>query len=326
MIPQLVPLFLPEFKTPERLWVLVALPVLVLVYILLMRMKGKVSFRFTNTGVLGSVVGSQRRWTRHLAVAMSLCSLVALGLAWAQPLGTDRVPRERATVVMVVDTSLSMQAEDVEPDRLAAAKDGAMTFVNGLPVGYNVALVSLNGTPQIKMPPSTDRGAFERALMALQLEEGTALGEAITVSLEAIEQAPVGDNEEPPPAMIVMLSDGTNTVGAGHSGPAAAAKAAEVPVFTIAYGTQNGYVDIDGVRENVAPDVATLKAIAQETGGRAVNADSADSLADAYREIGSSVGYEEVAKPITAQYAFGALGFAIVAALGAVMMAARWPR
>src|SRR5699024_1597379 len=161
-----------------------------------------------------------------------------LGLAWAQPLGTEKVPRERATVVMVVDTSLSMQAEDVEPDRLTAAKDSALAFVNELPVGYNVALVSLHGTPQIKMPPSTDRGAVGRALRSVQLGEGRALGEAITGSLEAIAQAPVGADEEAAPAMIVMLSDGTNTVGAGPDGPAAAAKTAEVPVFTIAYGTQ----------------------------------------------------------------------------------------
>ena len=88
-----------EFKTPERLWVLLALPVLIIAYLVLMRLKGRTSLRFTNTGVLGRVIGSQRRWTRHIAVAMSLCSLVALGLAWAQPLGTEKVPRERATVV-----------------------------------------------------------------------------------------------------------------------------------------------------------------------------------------------------------------------------------
>lgn len=322
----MIALLLPEFKSPERLWVLLALPVLIILYLIAMRLRGRLSLRFTNTGVLGAVVGSQRRWTRHLAVAMSLASLVALGLAWAQPLGTERVPRERATVVVVVDTSLSMQATDVEPDRLTSAKQGAKAFIDNLPDSYNVALVSLNGQPAIKMPPSTDRGALERALEGLQLEEGTALGDAITVALKAVEQAPVGENEEKAPAMIVMLSDGTNTEGAGPEMPSAAAKNAKVPIFTIAYGTQNGYVDIDGKRENVAPDLATLKQIASTTGGKAVSADSADSLADAYKEIGSSVGYEDVSKPITAQYAFGALGFAVVAALGAIMMAARWPR
>ncbi|MGV8847470.1 VWA domain-containing protein [Tessaracoccus sp.] len=316
----------PEFKTPARLWVLMALPVLVGAYLLLMRLRGRVSLRFTNTGVLGAVMGSQRRWTRHVAVAMSLCSLVALGLAWAQPLGTERVPRQRATVVMVVDTSLSMQATDVDPDRLTAAKQGAKTFIDGLPDSYNVALVSLNGQPSIKMPPSTDRGALERALMGLEVEDGTAIGDSLALALKAVEQAPVAENEEPAPAMVVMLSDGANTVGEGIDAAVRTAQQAKIPVFTIAYGTQNGYVDLDGTRENVAPDVATMKKLSQATDGKAVNADSADSLADAYKEIGSSVGYEEIRKPITAQYAFGALGFAIVAALGAVMMAARWPR
>lgn len=323
--PQLLSL-LPEFKSPERLWVLLALPALLVLYLVLMRLKGRVSFRFPNTGVLATVVGSQRRWTRHVAVAMALCSLVALGLAWAQPLGKERVPRERATVVMVLDTSLSMKATDVPPDRLTAAKDQALQFIQNLPDTYNVALVALNGSPAIKMPPSVDRGALERAMQALEPADGTALGEAIDAALQAIDQAPVGEGEDPPPAMIVMLSDGANTVGAGPEVPANAAKAAEVPIFTIAFGTQNGYVDVDGKRENVAPDVATLRAIAQTTGGEAVSADSADSLRDAYKQIGSSIGYEEVSKPVTAQYAFGALGFAIVAALGAVMMAARWPR
>ena len=319
-------LALPEFKTPVRLWVLVALPILILAYLLLMRLRKRVSLRFTNTGVLGTVMGSQRRWTRHLAVAMSLCSLVALGLAWAQPLGTEKVPRQRATVVMVVDTSLSMEAADVEPDRLTAAKQGAMGFIEGLPDTYNVSLVSLNGQPSIKFPPSTDRGALLRSLAALELADGTAIGDSLTLALKAVEQAPVGEDEEPAPAMVVMLSDGANTVGEGPDAAMKRAKEAKIPVYTIAYGTENGYVDVDGTREKVPPDVATMKEIAKVTGGRAVNADSADSLANAYKEIGTSVGFEEIRKPITAQYAFGALGFAIVAALGAVMMAARWPR
>ncbi len=124
---------LPEFEYPNRLWVLLVLPALILLYLVLMRLKGRVSLRFTNTGLLGRVVGSQRRWTRHLAVAMSLASLLALGLAWAQPLGTEKVARERATVVIVLDTSMSMQATDVEPDRLTAAKTSAEQFLRDLP-------------------------------------------------------------------------------------------------------------------------------------------------------------------------------------------------
>lgn len=318
--------WVPDFESPQRLWSLLALPVLVLLYVILLRLKKRFSMRFTNTGVLGKVVGGQKRWTRHVAVAMSLCSLVALALAWAQPLGTEKERRERATVVMVVDTSQSMQATDVSPNRLDAAKQQAQEFVNGLPESYNVALVELSGQPSVRMPPSTDRGALSRAIGALQLKDGTAIGDSIDEALAAVQLAPVGDDEEPAPAMVVLLSDGTNTDGGEPSTAAQRAKQAKVPIYTVAFGTENGYVDLDGKREHVAPDVAALDKIAKETDGKAVTADSAGALKDAYKNLESTFGYEEVQKPITAQYAFASLGFAIVAALGAVMMAARWPK
>ncbi|WP_296140297.1 VWA domain-containing protein [uncultured Tessaracoccus sp.] len=319
--------WLPDFESPRRLWALLALPVLIICYLVLLRLKQRFSMRFTNTGVLEKVVGGQRRWTRHVAVAMSLCSLVALTLAWAQPMGTEKERRERATVVVVVDTSQSMQASDVKPSRLEAAKREARTFVEGLPESYNVSLVSLSGSPQRRVAPTTDRGMLLRVLDALELEDGTSLGKAIDVALDAVRLAPAsGDDEEPAPAMVVLLSDGTNTDGPDPGEAVGRAKQAEIPVHTIAYGTDNGYVDLDGARENVAPDAEALEAISSGTGGTAVAADSAASLRKAYEDLESVFGYEEVPKPVTARYAFAALGFAIVAALGAVSMAARWPR
>ena len=319
--------WVPEFANPERLWTLVILPVLIIAYLILLRLKGRIALRYTNTGVLGRVVGAQRRWTRHLFVAMSLASLIALGLAYANPLGTEKEPRERATVVIVVDTSLSMSAVDVEPNRLAAAKSAAQVFLRALPSTFNVAIVGMSGNPTIAIPPTTDRGATERALNALQLENGTAIGDALTTAMKAVDQAPKGgDDDEEAPAMIVLLSDGTNTEGPAPSAASKVARERGIPVFTIAYGTDNGFVDVDGRRENVAPDTATLKAIADASGGKAVGADNAAALKDAYKQIGSVIGFEDVKKPITAQYAFFALGFAVIAALGAVMMAARWPR
>lgn len=318
--------WLPEFENPGRLWTLALLPVLIIVYLIVLRLKGRVALRFTNTGVLGRVVGSQKRWTRHVFVAMSLASLVALGLAYANPLGTEKQPRERATVVMIVDVSLSMSATDVPPNRLSAAKRAAQEFVSDLPTSFNVAVVAMSGSPSIAIPPTTDRGATERAIDALELADGTAIGDAITVALRAVDLAPAGDDEDPAPAMIVMLSDGTNTEGVDPAGPAQQAEEREIPIFTIAYGTENGYVDVDGSRENVAPDPEALSEISEATGGRSVDADDRSSLADAYRSIGSVIGYEDVKKPITATYAAVALGFAVVAALGAVFMAARWPR
>lgn len=316
---------IPEFLSPGRLWALVAIPVLVIAYLLALRIRQRKGIRFTNTGVLGAIMPKQARWVRHLAVAMSLCSLAALTLAWAQPLGTDQVPRERATVVLVIDTSQSMAAKDVEPDRLTAAKKEASDFVEQLPESYNVAVVELSGNPTTRIPPTTDRGATLRAISSLQLEDGTAIGNALEAAMKAVDQAPAGADDKPAPAMIVLLSDGTNTEGPGPDNAVALAKHAKVPVYTIAYGTENGYVDLDGKRERVAPDRDLMRQIANATGGKAWDAGSASQLNTAYKEIGSSVGYEEVQKPVTAKYAFGALGFAIVAALGAVMMAARWP-
>ncbi|WP_420175136.1 VWA domain-containing protein [Luteococcus sp. OSA5] len=324
MTPDLL-LALPEFKSPERLWSLLVLPLLVIAYLLALRLKGRTGIRYTNTGVLGAVLPRQSQWRRHVAVAMSLCALVSLALAWARPMGIERVPRERATVVVVIDSSQSMQATDVKPNRLDAAKQAAKDFIATLPEGFNVSIVALSGNPSVRMPPSIDRAATMRAIEGIELQDGTAIGDAITISLKAIEQAPKGDDEKPAPGLVVMLSDGTSTTGTDPMSAAATARTAKVPVHTIAYGKSTGYVDLDGKRERVPPDSAALKKVAQMTGGESWGADSADELKDVYKDVKSQVGYEEVRKERTAQYALYALAFATVAALGAVSMAARWP-
>lgn len=316
----------PHFQNPGRLWALLVLPVLVLLYVIAMRLRGRTSIRYTNTAILGAVLPRQSQWRRHVAVAMSLCSLVALTLAWARPMGTERVPRERATVVVVIDTSRSMAATDVKPSRLQVARASADRFVDSLPSQFNVSVVQLDGTPNIVMPPTVDRDAVHRAIDNLQLSDGTAIGEALIASLQAVTQAPKGTNKTLAPGMVVMLSDGTNTDGGDPLAAAGAARTAHVPVYTIAYGTQNGYVDLDGQRYTVPPDPGLLRRISATSGGREVQASSAGQLDNAYKQLRSSVGYEEVRKERTAEYALYALGFAVVAALGAVSMAARWPR
>lgn len=314
----------PSFMNPGRLWVLAVLPLLLVLYLIALRLKGRTGIRFTNTGVLEKVLPRQSQWRRHVAVAMSLCSLIALSMAWARPLGLEKVPRERATVVVVIDVSLSMQATDVSPNRLDAAKKAAVAFIDSLPAEYNVAVVKLSGTPAIVMPPSLDRGATDRTVLALTLEDGTDIGEALLKSQVAIKEAPPGADKSVAPAMIVLLSDGTNTVGSIGAGVNAAVTA-KTPVYTIAYGTSNGYVDVDGQRYRVEPDAAQLKSIADATHGKATDAKNAGQLKNAYKDIRSSVGYEDVRKERTAVYAMYALAFAVVAALGAVSMAARWP-
>ncbi|MGD8214634.1 VWA domain-containing protein [Aestuariimicrobium sp. Y1814] len=315
----------PEFQNPQRLWVLVLVPLLVIAYLIILRMRSKQGMRFTNTGILGKVLPKQSSWRRHVAVAMTVCSLLALSLAWARPMGIDKVPRERATIVLVIDVSLSMQATDVSPNRLDAAKAAAIEFMGTLPDSYNVAVVSLSGTPQVRMPPSIDRGATQRAIETLDYQDSTAVGDSIQAALNALAMAPTGEGESPAPGAIVLLSDGQNTTGQSPGQMAQKAKEQNVKLYTIAYGTETGWVDLDGKRERVAPDFKLMQDLANQTGGKAWKADSAKELSQVYEDVRGEVGYEEVRVEITAQWAFYALAFAVVAALGAVSMAARWP-
>lgn len=318
-------LALPQFKQPARLWALVAVPVLVALYLWALHRGRSSAMRFTNTSILGAVVRRQPQWKRHVAVAMALLCLAAVSCAWARPMGVEKVPRERATVVVAIDASLSMQAKDVSPTRLGAAKDKAKEFINTLPSGFNVSVVSISEHPQIVMPPSTDRAAVLRAVDSIDPQEGTALGDAVLQALEATKEAPGATSKDPAPAAVVLLSDGGNTDGSDPMVAAGRAAAAKVPVHTIAFGTQTGYVDVDGQRERVAPDEKVLAGIAQRSGGQTWTADSAGKLHEVYEQVRSSVGYESVKKEVTATWAFYALGFAVLSGLTTLSIAVRWP-
>ncbi len=315
-----------EFLAAGRLWALIAIPLLILLYLWALRSRRNRGIRYTNTGVLGAVLPAQRQWRRHVAVAMALSSLALITGAWARPVAQVNVPRERATVIVVLDTSQSMAATDVAPNRLDAAREAAKKFVATLPAKYNVAIVSLSGNPAVLAPPTTDRGLVNRAIDVMRLEDGTAIGGAINAGLAALKQAPAStDGDEPAPGLMVLLSDGTNNAGQDPVAAARTALAANVPVYTIAYGTENGYVDVDGRRENVAADRATLSDIATITNARALDAVNADELENVYKRVGSEMGTEMVLKEVTADWVMYALACAVVAALGAVSMAARWP-
>lgn len=313
------------FLNPERLWWLLLIPLLVALYLWVTTQKKRTGMRYTNTAVLGAVIPKQSQWRRHLAVAMSLLSLVTIIAAWARPNGVERVPRERATIVLVIDVSQSMLATDVKPTRLAAAQQLSKEFAQSLPTQYNLAIVSLSGSPSDKLPPTTDRALAARAIDALKTEDSTAVGPALLTALAAIQMAPKGDNDEQAPGAVVMLSDGANTANSSPLQAADTLAKANVPVYTIAYGTDNGSVDLDGVRYNVKPDRDLMQKIAQATKGTFSSAESAGQLDGVYKNLSSQVGYEEVKKETTAMWAGYGLAFAVVAALAAVSLGARWP-
>lgn len=314
-----------EFLSPGRLWWLALVPLLVAAYALLM---SRAARGRGHRDTLAGLLPPDRPWLRHLAVGLAVLSLVSLTVAFARPKQEILVPRERATVVVTVDVSLSMEAEDVQPNRLEAAKDAAEEFVGSLPTTFNVALVSFAGTASVVVPPTQDRGTVAAAIDSLTLQPSTAIGEGIYTSLSALAQVPPdpAHPDAPPPARVVLLSDGYTTIGRPAASAAEAAKAQDVPIYTIAYGTPYGTIEVEGGnREPVPVDYTELANVARISGGESYRAETAGQLKEVYRDIGSSVGKEAVAVDVSNRYAGMALVLAVLASLGVVSLAARWP-
>ena len=315
-----------EFMRPERLWWLALIPLLLGLYVfLLWRRRHKARpHAITN---LERVLPRQQAWKRHIAVGAAVLALAALNLAFAQPKGEVDVPRERATIVITIDVSRSMIAQDVAPNRFDAAKAAARDFLQLLPGGFNVSLVSFAGTAAVVVPPTADRGVVGAAIDNLQVAPSTAIGEGIYSSLDAMAQAPADPDhpDDPAPGAAVLLSDGYTNVGRPSDQAAAEAKKQRIPIYTIAYGTANGYVESNGRREPVPVNPAELAQIARISGGKAFTAGSSGELKEVYSSIAKSVGYVKVDQEITEQYAGYALALSILAALAVISLGARWP-
>ncbi|WP_091417410.1 VWA domain-containing protein [Friedmanniella luteola] len=315
-----------SFLEPSRLWLLLLIPALVSLYLGLVR-RGRRRRAAIGRTMFDLVIPRDRTWLRHVAVGLSILSLATLTLAFAKPKDEVSVPRERATIVVTIDVSLSMEATDVEPNRIEAAKAAAEDFVTSLPPKFNVAVVSFAGTATTLVPPTLDRGAATAAIQALQPQPSTAIGEGIYTSLAALAQVPPDpdDPEAVVPARIVLLSDGKTQVGRSSSEAAEAAKAQDVPIYTIAYGTADGYIEVSGRREPVPVDRSELARVSRVSGGEAYTATSAGQLKEVYEDIGSSVGTEKVDQEVTSRYAGFGLALAVLAAFGMISLGARWP-
>lgn len=295
------------FLTAWRLWFLVAVALMTVVYVLLQRRRTTYALRFTSPELLDSVAPRRPGFRRHVPAAVFLVSLAVLVAGFAQPARQVRVPRERATVIVAIDVSLSMQAPDVEDNRLEAAQAAAKRFIDELPPTLNVGVVSFAGSAAVLVPPTQDRLAAQNAIDNLALAESTAIGEAIFTSLDALANAPSDSSGEPPPARIVLLSDGETTVGRPDEEAIVAARDAEVPVSTIAFGTPGGIIIYDDPQtdlvenEPIAVPVReeNLRNIADETGGAFFTASTLEELEAVYTDIGSAIGYEEVDREIT---------------------------
>ena len=293
-------MFALTFLEAPLLLLLLLVAALVAVYVFMQTRRKAYAVRFTNIDLLDSVAPQRPGWRRHAPAILFILALTSLVLAVARPATDIKVPRERATIILAIDTSLSMEADDVAPNRIRAAQAAAKSFLDLLPPKINVGLVTFNGTAQIRVTPTTDRAAVKSAIDGIELGERTAIGEAIFASLDALKSAPPGPKGQAVPARIVLMSDGETTTGRPDAEGAAAAKKAKVPVSTIAFGTDHGTITVPDQAEPVDVSVNrdALAQIAKDTGGSSFSAASEGQLKKVYADIGSSVGYTKELKEI----------------------------
>jgi len=333
-----------SFEAPALLLGLLLVPLAAVGYWLLQRRPSHYPVRYSNVEVLATVAGKGGTWKRHVPAALLLASLAALAIAFARPTIMVGAPDERASVVLVVDISGSMRAQDVQPTRLAAAKQAMLTFLAHAPSTLRVGIVAFSNEPQVIVTPTLDRDELRQGIHFLEPAFGTALGDALARSVELARtttatprqgqgqaqapqqdqtaNAPVKDEKGRALASILLLSDGFQTRGLLSPGQGAErARSAGIPVFTIALGTEGGtIVDREQVIP-VPPDRETLAAIAEYTGGESFDAETAGAVKRVYSGLGSRVGRRNKPREVTSAFvAAGAL--LLVGAVGAAMVVA----
>ncbi|MFV8262301.1 VWA domain-containing protein [Mycolicibacterium peregrinum] len=301
-LPILGPMSLTGFA--HAWWFLFLFVVLGLVayYVIVQRARKQRILRFANMELLESVAPKQPTRWRHLPAALLAASLVLLTVAMAGPTHDVRIPRNRAVVMLVIDVSQSMRATDVAPSRLAAAQEVAKQFADQLTPGINLGLIAYAGTATVLVQPTTNREATKNGLDKLQLADRTATGEGIFTALQAIATvgAVIGGGDEKPPARIVLMSDGKETVPSNPDNPKGAYTAARtakdqgVPISTVSFGTPYGYVEINDQRQPVPVDDEMLGKIAKLSGGDAFTASSLEQLKQVFTSLQQQIGYETI--------------------------------
>jgi Ca-activated chloride channel family protein len=317
-----------NFVAPWWFLLLIAVAVLTAAYVFVQRMRRKRVLRFTNLELLEKVAPKRERWSRHVPAAFLLAALALLTVALAGPTSEQRVPRNRATVMLVVDVSLSMKATDVKPSRLEAAQVAAKSFAEGLTPGINLGLISFAGSATVLVAPTTDRVAVTQSIDGLKLAQSTATGDALVAAMASIDSfgKVVGGAEGPPPARIVLMTDGKETVGTRKAFDAAEdAKKAGIPISTISFGTEDGVVDIEGRQQSVPVDDDSMKEIAKISGGEFFKAASAEELRRVYDTLGEQIGYEKKQADASKPWLLLGTLTAMFAAAAALILGQRLP-
>ncbi len=332
-LPFFGPMSLSGFKSPWFLLFLLVVLGLVALYVIVQVARQKRMLRFANMELLESVAPKRPSRWRHLSAILLVLSLVLFTIAMAGPTNDVRIPRNRAVVMLVIDVSQSMRATDVAPSRLAAAQEAAKQFADQLTPGINLGLIAYAGTATVLVSPTTNRDSTKAAIDKLQLADRTATGEGIFTALQAIATvgAVIGGGDEPPPARIVLMSDGKETVPSNPDNPKGAYTAARtaddqgVPISTVSFGTKYGYVEINDQRQPVPVDDETLKKIAELSGGDSFTASSLEQLKQVFTNLQEQIGYETIKGDASVGWLrLGSLVLAL-AALAALLINRRLP-
>jgi Ca-activated chloride channel family protein len=323
------------FLAPERLLLLAVPAALILGYMLLQARRRRYALRFTTLELLDQVAPDRPGWRRHLTALGLVVAVAVATIAFARPVIAGESTESVQLVVLAIDTSISMEANDVSPSRVDAAREAAGAFLDSVPEGVAVGVVGFDGVARELIAPTTRieavRGVIDGAIDRNGLGEGTAIGEAVFLGIEAIESTAeqVGEaSAEGGEAVgtIVVLSDGETTMGRPNDDAAAAARSAGIPVHTIAFGTDSGTViDPLGVEVPVPVNEAALEKLAGQTGGQALTAVTAEQLSQVYEDLGHSVKVETEPVEVGDWFAGAALVVLSLAGVGSLAWFGRLP-
>jgi Ca-activated chloride channel homolog len=325
------------FLWPSMLWVLLALPVIVLLYVFLITRRKKTTLRYANLGLVKEALGGRSAWRRHVPPALMFLALAALLLASSRPAALITLPSAQETIVLAMDVSGSMRAADVLPSRLVAAQEAAKSFVADLPRNVKVAVVAFAGTAAVVQAPTLSRDDVNAAIDRFQLQRGTAIGSGIVLSLATIfpeagidlsqitgeRRMPPGPNDKPPPdfkpvppgsypsAAIILLTDGQRTTGPDSLEAAKMAADRGIRIYTVGIGTKEGEtIGFEGWSMRVRLDEDTLKAVAKLTNADYFYAGTAADLKKVYQGLSTRLIVEKKETEISA----------LLATLGASLM------
>jgi Ca-activated chloride channel family protein len=315
-----------SFAEPLFLLALLLVPLGIVAYVRNERTRRAAAAAFAAPALQSSLVPRRPGWRRHVPLAAYALALTVLILALAKPQTTVAVPVERASIMLTTDYSGSMQATDVPPSRLEAARAAANSFLDQVPAAVRVGLVAFNQAARLAESPTTDRAAVRSAISALQPSGGTATGEALAVSLGVLARQTDADGVRVPSA-IILLSDGASVKGRPPQDLAQRAKDLKIPIYTVTLGTAAGTIQVprdNGTMRTVAvpPDPNESREVAAISGGRAFTADTVKNLSAVYKQLGSRIGYRNEQREITAAFSGGAL--ALLA--GGALLSMHWFR